>query len=347
MKTRAKQATVLGLLAAGLVASALLGTALGTVPIPLGETVRAILSHLPLVGPRLQGSVKETTAMIILVVRLPRVTLAALVGLALGVSGTAFQGLFRNPMADPYLIGVSSGAAAGAALGIALHLETTVATIGAVPLLAFAGATAAVFAVYRLARRGSRVPVTDLLLSGVAVGALLSALVSAVTVFSQRDLRQIVFWLMGGFSGRGWEHVIAAAPYILVGVGILAYHARDLNALLLGEEAAEHLGISVERLKRWLLVATTMATGAAVAASGVIGFVGLVIPHAIRLIVGPDHRLLLPASGLAGAILLILADLVARTLIPPSEIPVGIITALLGGPFFIYLLRRSRRGAGG
>jgi len=342
VKGRVNPGLALGLLVAGLVLSIILGTAFGTVPIPIGETFRAILSRLPLAG-RLASGVRETSLTIILAVRLPRVILAALVGLALGVSGTALQGLFRNPMADPYLIGVSSGAAAGAAVGIAMHLETRATTIGAVPLLAFGGATTTVFVVYRLARRGSRVPVTDLLLAGVAVGALLSALVSAITVFSQRDFRQIIFWLMGSFSGRGWDYVVAVVPYILAGAIVLVFHARDLNALQLGEEAAAHLGIEVEGLKRWLVMATTLATGAAVASSGVIGFVGLVVPHALRLILGPDHRTLLPAAGVAGAILLVLADLLARAAIPPAEIPVGIITALLGGPFFIYLLRRSRR----
>lgn len=343
MKRRANPAAAIGLLLAGLAVSIILGTAFGTVPIPIGETFRAIISPLPLAG-SLGAGVRETTLTIILAVRLPRVILAALVGLALGVSGTAFQGLFRNPMADPYLIGVSSGAAAGAVVGIAMHLEARAVTMGVVPLLAFAGATATVFVVYRLARRGNRVPVADLLLAGVAVGAVLSALVSAITVFSQRDLRQIIFWLMGGFSGRGWDYVLAVAPYILAGTAVLAFYTRDLNALQLGEEAAGHLGIEVESLKRYLIIAATLATGAAVAASGVIGFVGLVVPHALRLVLGPDHRTLLPASGLAGAVLLVLADLLARVVVPPAEIPVGIITALLGGPFFVYLLRRSRRG---
>ncbi len=343
MRRRVNPAAAIGLLLAALAFSVVLGTAFGTVSIPFGETLRALLSRLPGAG-WLGAGVRETTTTIILAVRLPRVVLAVLVGLALGVSGTAFQGLFRNPMADPYLIGVSSGAAAGAALGIALHLDARALTVWVVPLMAFTGATGTVFLVYRLARRGNRVPVADLLLAGIAVGAVLSALVSAVTVFSQRDLRQIVFWLMGGFSGRGWDYVLAVTPYIVAGTAVLGFYARDLNALQLGEEAAGHLGIEVESLKRSLILAATLATGAAVAASGVIGFVGLVVPHALRLVLGPDHRILLPTSGLAGATLLVLADLGARTVVPPAEVPVGIITALLGGPFFIYLLRRSRRG---
>ncbi|MEW6309019.1 MAG: iron ABC transporter permease [Bacillota bacterium] len=284
---------------------------------------------------------------ILLVLRLPRVLLAMVVGAALAVSGAAFQGLFRNPMADPYIIGVSAGASIGAALALALSPSFiglwVWLTHVALPVLAFAGAMVSILVVYRLAQVGRKVPVMNLLLAGVAVSSFLTAAVSAIMITSERRLWTIMFWLMGGFSGRGWSHLAAALPLFAVGGLVVWVHSRPLNAMLLGEEPAGYLGVDVDQVKRRLLFAGGMLTAAAVAVGGVIGFVGLIVPHMVRLCVGPDHRLLVPASALAGAIFLCLSDLAARVVLAPAELPVGIVTALCGSPFFIYLLRRQTR----
>jgi iron complex transport system permease protein len=247
-------------------------------------------------------------------------------------------------MADPYVIGVSSGAALGAAVAIAARPQVDLLGMGSVSAAAFLGAVVTVFVVYHIARVGRHVPVGNLLLSGVAVGAFLSALVSVVIVFSRKQLTEIVFWLMGSLAGRGWTHLFAVLPYLVLGSMVLIYYSRDLNAMLLGEEEATHLGVPVERVKRTILAAASLLTAAAVAACGIVGFVGLIVPHILRLLVGPDHRILLPVSALGGALLMVLADLAARTVVSPGELPLGVVTAVLGGPFFLYLLRRSRRG---
>lgn len=268
--------------------------------------------------------------MILWEIRLPRVIAAALVGCALAVAGTAMQGLFRNPMADPYIIGTSSGGALGATIAIVLFAGT------GRPVLAFIGAMVATFTVYFVARKGGKIPIETLLLSGVALSTLLSALLSFLMYTAGRSLHQIMFWLMGGFWNISWNDVFAALP-ILIGVAGIYLFARDLNILALNEEDATHLGVNVERVKRILLALSAFLAGIAVSIAGSIGFVGLITPHVMRLIVGPDHRVLFPAAALAGAILLVWADTLTRTF--TSDMPVGIITACFGAPFFIYLLR--------
>lgn len=254
------------------------------------------------------------------------------------------QGLLRNPMADPYVIGVSAGASVGAAAAFVLLGSIgwggSALGLGITPLFAFVGAALAVTIVYLIARVGNRVPIITLLLAGVALNTVLSAVLSVLIYFAQRHLQALIYWLMGSFAGRGWVHVGAILPYFLIGSVIALCFARDLNALSLGEEAATTLGVPVERVKLLLLLAATLLTAGAVAVSGIIGFVGLLIPHLIRLLFGPDHRLLLPASALLGASFLVLADLLARSLLPTVELPVGVLTSLAGGPFFLYLLRR-------
>ncbi|HCJ10322.1 MAG TPA: iron ABC transporter [Clostridiales bacterium] len=333
-----------GVLAACLLGGALAAVGAGSVPLPAGEVVRILAHRLPWVGSGVVSDWPASHEAIILTLRLPRVLLACVVGASLAVAGGAFQGLFRNPMADPYVIGVSSGAALGAALAIAARPQVDLLGMGSVSAAAFLGAVVTVFIVYHIARVGRHVPVGNLLLSGVAVGAFLSALVSVVIVFSRRRLGEIVFWLMGSLAGRGWTHLSAVLPYLVIGSVVLVYHSRDLNAMLLGEEEATHLGIPVERVKRTILAGASLLTAAAVAACGIVGFVGLIVPHILRLVVGPDHRVLLPVSALGGALLMVLSDLAARTVVSPGELPVGVVTAVLGGPFFLYLLRRSRSG---
>jgi len=280
---------------------------------------------------------------IILEIRLPRVILAGLVGAALATAGATYQGLFRNPLADPYLIGVAQGASLGAVIGFLLPTTWHGMGVGVVPLFAFAGALVSTAVVYGLARVGKTLPVTTLILAGVALGALLGSVVSYLIISSGEKMHGIIFWLMGSFSLSQWTDVKLVLPYVAVGIGVILLYARPLNVMQLDEEQAQQLGINVERLKLVLLVAATLITAAAVSFVGTIGFVGIIIPHAVRLIWGADHRFLLPLSVLTGAIFLILADLVARTAQAPTEMPIGVITALCGAPFFLYLLRRRKR----
>lgn len=283
---------------------------------------------------------------ILLQLRLPRAILAGLVGASLGISGAIFQALFRNPMADPYIIGVSSGAAFGAAMAMAMGLRFRILGMGMVPVSAFAGALVTLLVVYRLGKVGGRLAMLTLLLAGVAVGSFLSAMVSLLTYLSSDRLHQIVFWLMGGFGHASWNYVLLVLPYFAGGFVLATFHARTLNCLMLGEETAQYLGVEVEKVKRVLLVTGALLAGVSVAAGGVIGFVGLVVPHMIRELGGSDHRTVVPATALGGAALVVLADAAARWLIAPTELPVGLITASCGAPFFIYLLRKRGRRSG-
>jgi len=274
---------------------------------------------------------------------LPRVILAGLVGAALAIAGATYQGLFRNPLADPYLIGVAQGASLGAVIGFLLPFDWRVIGFGFIPLLAFTGALLSVAIVYSLARVGKTLPVTTLILAGVALGALWGSVVSYLIITSGEKMHGIIFWLMGSFSLSDWSEVKVVLPYVVVGVAVILLYARSLNVMQLDEEQAQQLGINVEKVKLILLAAATLITAAAVCFVGTIGFVGIIIPHAVRLIWGPDYRFLLPLSVLSGALFLILADLVARTALAPMEMPIGVITAVCGAPFFLYLLRRKKR----
>ena len=331
---------ILGLLvASGAVVA--LATTVGSVHIPFFTTYRVLLSQLPLVD--IATTWPSTTETIILAIRLPRVILAGLVGAALAIAGATYQGLFRNPLADPYLIGVAQGAALGAVIGFLLPYDWHGMGSGIVPVFAFTGAIFSVAVVYSLARVGKTVPVTTLILAGVALGALWGSIVSYLIITSGEKIHGIVFWLMGSFSLSEWSEVIVVLPYVLVGVAVILLYSRSLNVMQLDEEQAQQLGVNVEKVKFILLTAATLITAAAVSFVGTIGFVGIIIPHAVRLIWGPDHRFLLPLSLLTGASFLIVADLVARTVLTPMEIPIGVITAICGVPFFLYLLRRKKR----
>ncbi len=316
--------------------SILLATAIGPVQISPLTILTILINKLSLVS-----TPQDTNEIIIFQIRLPRIILSLLVGSALAVSGVVMQGIFKNPMADPYIIGISSGAAFGASstmvLGIAIFGPYTVS------FMAFLGAITTTFVVYNIARAGGKVPVETLLLSGIALASFLSALTGLITYISGEELHQIIFWLMGGLWNANWNKVMIAFPVISFGIVLVYLFARDLNVMLLGEEPAQHLGIETEFLKKIMLIIVSLITGVAVSVSGIIGFVGLIIPHIVRILVGPDHRILIPASALTGAVFLIWTDTLARTIITPTEIPVGIITALSGAPFFIYLLRRKKR----
>ena len=318
-----------------------LATSVGSVKIPLGETWRILIDRLPFVHLGVDKS--SAAGIIIWDIRLPRVLLAGTVGMALAVAGDTYQGLFRNPLADPYLIGVAQGAALGAVIGFLLPVTGLGVTYGLIPALAFAGALASVMMVYSLARVGKMLPVSTLILAGVALGALLGAIVAYLTITSGSVMRSIIFWLSGSFALSQWSELQVVLPIVLAGSIFIMAFGRPLNIMQLDEEQAQQLGVNVERLKVVLLIVSTLITAAAVSFVGIIGFVGIIIPHAVRLIWGPDHRFLLPLSMLCGAIFLILGDLLARTLMAPTEIPIGVITAMAGAPFFLYLLRRKAR----
>jgi iron complex transport system permease protein len=323
-----------------LVACAVVATAIGSVYIPFGDVLKVCWNKLsPFNFAPVWRPVDET---IILQVRLPRVIGSALVGAGLGTAGVLFQGLLRNPMADPYIIGTSAGAALGATIAMLLPLGAAFLGFGTVPVLAFVGALATVFLVYRLARVGGKTPVVSMLLAGFVVSAMLTAVMFLVISLSDKlygKFHSVYGFLMGGVSVSGWGQISVIAPIVIVGILVARLWAFRLNAFALGEEGAAHVGVDVERSKTVFLALGSTLTAAAVSIGGLIGFVGLVIPHAMRLLLGPDHRVLIPCSAIAGGAFLVIADTLARTLNSPREIPVGIITALIGAPVFIYLLR--------
>jgi iron complex transport system permease protein len=316
-----------------------LGVALGTVAISPADTI-AILGHR-LLGIDFGRTWSPALDTIVWDLRLPRVLTAMVVGTGLAVAGATFQGLLRNPLADPYVLGTASGAALGAAIAVVIPIRATILGFGLLQALAFAGALAAVFTVYRLSRISGLSPLTSLLLTGYAVGSLLAAGLAMAMYLSGAALRQIFSYLLGGFDTASWSQLGGTLPLVVAGSIVILLRARVLNGLLLGEEAAVHLGIDVRRERAVLLAVASLVTAAAVAVSGLIGFVGLVVPHVVRLIVGPNARLVLPLSALGGAALLAFADLAARLL---GEIPVGVVTAVIGAPFFLFLLRRARTG---
>jgi iron complex transport system permease protein len=279
-------------------------------------------------------------------VRMPRLLMAIVVGAALAAAGAVMQGVFRNPLAEPGVIGISSGAAVGASAVIVFGL-TFLGPL-TLPVFAFLGGLLATIVVYTSARADGRTEVVTLVLTGIAVNAIGGAAIALFTYLgSTQEREQIVFWQLGSLNGTRWQDLAIVAPLVAVGVAVCLLLAGDLDLLALGERQAEHLGVRVERLRVVAIVVIALLTGAAVAFCGVIGFVGLVVPHLMRMLLGPGHRLLLPASALGGAVLLLAADLLARTIVPNSELPIGMITALIGGPFFFWLLRRTRRRAGG
>ncbi len=332
---------ILGLL---LLVAIWLSLALGPMSLALGDSLAAALR---LVGVPIEPAGLEQAELILAQIRLPRTLLGCAVGAVLALCGVAMQGLFRNPLADPGLVGVSSGAALGAAIAIVGSTVVPALVPGWEPyvlsVFAFVGSLVVTLLVYRLGRRNGQTHVATMLLAGIALTALAGAVVGLFTYLADdRTLRSLTFWNLGSLNGASYARLW---PLLLITVAValwLPRRAKALNALLLGESEARHLGFDVERVKRELVICTALGVGAAVAAAGLIGFVGLVVPHLMRLLVGPDHRLLLPASALAGASLLLLADVAARLVIAPAELPIGIVTALLGAPFFLYLLLRER-----
>ena len=317
---------------------------LGTAKISLEESLNIILSHIPIIGNYFHNKAfLATHNLIIFNIRLPRIILSAMVGMGLSIVGASFQAMFKNPMADPYVLGVSSGAAFGAAIAIVTGLNNSFSGVGAVTILAFIGAILTTFIVYSAAMIDKRVPTNTLLLAGISISFLLSSMISLLMVFNRQNVEKIVFWTMGSLSTANWKQVGILLPVVLVGFLILLAFSRDLNIMLTGDDSAKSLGIEVENLKKIILIVSSLVVAACVSVSGVIGFVGLIIPHIIRIIFGADHRILIPFSALGGAIFMILSDTLARTLVSPAEIPVGAITSLIGAPYFMYLLVKNKK----
>jgi iron complex transport system permease protein len=318
---------------------------LGFSRISFTTIIRILAKNLPVIGDSFNiEDIPSQLETIIIQIRLPRIISGALVGAALAAAGVAYQGIFRNPMADPYVIGASSGAGLGAAVAIVLGVGYSVLGVNTLPVFAFFGSLMTVILVYSISRVGTKVPVMNLLLSGISVSIFLSAFITLLKVIAGERLHALTFWLMGGFSYSVWNDVWTIFPLIFFGTFVIYMYARDLNILVLGEEGAQHLGVEVERVKIVLLIAGALVTASAVSVSGLIGFIGLIIPHLTRILIGPDHRILLPTSTILGSSFLVMCDAIARIIAYPAELPVGVITALAGGPFFIYLLRKKREG---
>jgi len=353
----------IGLICAASLVSAVVACGLGSFPSPPAETLRALLQA---VGIGAGQPVDPALSVVVVDIRLARVALAWLTGAALATAGCVFQGVLRNPLADAFTLGVSGGAAFGASVAIISGLGSGLAggavadslgglggSTGLLPLFALAGALLALGAVLALGKAGGGLRRETLVLAGIVVSTFLSALISLLKSLDEESVASIVFWIMGSFQGRGFEHVRLAWPYMAVGLGLVFWRARELDLLGLGEGQARLLGLDAGRSRLWLLIGASLLSGAAVAVSGVIGFVGLVVPHLLRLVIGAGHRTLLPASALLGGLLLLWSDVLARSILPGgAELPVGVVTALIGGPFFCLLLGRSgrmglRAGGGG
>lgn len=337
---------VIAALAALTMLALLISTATGASDASVIDVVMSLASGEP------SSVLSQRDRIIVFDIRLPRALLGLLIGASLAVSGTVMQGLFRNPLADPGLIGISSGAALGAVLMIVLGGMLPAAFLGvvggfALPVAAFIGGLGTTLLLYRIATRHGQTSVATMLLAGIAMAALAGA-VTGILIYmaDDRQLRDVTFWNLGSLAGSTWAKVVTVGPIILVSLLVLPFLARGLNAITLGEATAFHMGVKVQKLKNIAIVSVAGAVGASVAASGGIAFVGIVVPHILRMVIGPDHRYLLPASALLGGILLLAADMVARTIVAPAELPIGIITALAGAPFFLWVLLRGRASAG-
>jgi iron complex transport system permease protein len=338
------------LLVLALIITVIVSLNMGYAPIPFPDILGILGKQIPFLDRFIDfSSILPVNEAVILDVRLPRIIAGVLIGAALAAAGVLYQGVFKNPMADSYVLGVSAGAAVGASASILAGAGFVFLELRLIQVAAFIGALSAMFLVYNLARVGSRVPVTTLLLCGIAVNFFLFAVVGILEILAANRLHDIVFWLMGGYSNVYWPNIWAILPFIVIGIVASFFYVRDLNLLAMGEETAHHLGVNVEKSKQILLVLASLITAAAVSVCGLIGFVGLMIPHLTRLVIGPDHRILLPTSTIIGAIFLVLCDDLARVLstsfstMSTRDWPVGIITMLFGAPFFVLLLKRKKQ----
>ena len=326
---------------AGLAGAALLAVLVGPVRLAPGAVLVELAGRLPLV--HTSSGLSPQEAAILWQLRLPRVVLGGLVGAMLAMAGAAYQGVFRNPLADPYLLGAAAGAGLGATLAIAYGPDTSGWPVELLPIAAFAGAVAGVVGAYALGRSGGARTATTLILSGVAVAAFLTAIQTYVQQRQSETLREVYGWILGRLTTAGWHEVLLVVPYALLSTTVILLHRRLLDVLAVGDDEASSLGLRAARVRLVVVAAATLATAAAVAVSGLIGFVGIIVPHTVRLLAGSSHRLLVPLSLVAGAAFLILADLVARTVTAPAELPIGVVTAFVGAPFFALVLRTARR----
>lgn len=323
-----------------LLVTMIVSMAQGSIQIPVRHVIGIIKS---LFSGTLSSEIKETHAFILTEVRMPRIMIAALVGGTLSVIGASFQAIFKNPMADPYIMGVSSGAAFGATVGIVMGISSSYAGMSMTSVLAFAGALTTVFLVYQLARTGTKVSTTGILLAGIVVNAVLTAMMSLLMMIYHSEIDRIVTWTMGSFNAASWEQVKWLIAPVLLGNLFLLSQSRALNAMVIGDDEALNMGVSVERVKKFTLVISSFLAAFAVSVSGIIGFVGLIVPHFFRMLFGSNHKVLIPISFLGGAWFLLLCDTLARSLVPNMEVPVGIITASFGGPFFLFLLHKHKK----
>lgn len=326
-----------------LLLSIMVSLSIGTAHLPLWQVAGILGKHMPWIGGHIDAGWPQSSEQILMKVRFPRIMLGILVGASLSASGAAFQGVLRNPLADPYTLGVSSGASVGAAFLIYFGLQYALFGQWSIPVVALVTGIISLFLVLRLAQIDGKLKMETLILSGVVMQAFFGAIVSFMVALSNQVINEILFWLMGSLAMRGWSYSYVIAPYLLIGFIVLLGYARSLNLFALGERQASHLGVHVERTKLIVLIVATFITAAAVSVAGVIGFVGLVVPHLVRLLVGPDYRLILPLSAIGGGIYVLWADTIARTLLSPTEIPLGVITAFLGAPFFAYLLHKHKK----
>lgn len=327
------------ILISALIIFAIFAVTQGSVKIPVSDVLDILLKRSQ------AANVKSSHIFIVTEVRLPRILLSAFVGGVLSVIGTVFQAIFKNPMADPYVMGVSSGAAFGATLGILFGAGTSILGLSAVSFMAFLGAMTTMMIVYHLSRVGGKVSTTGILLAGIVINALLSSAISFLMLMSYNKIDQIVTWTMGSFNAASWTHVYLLIAPMLVGLAYMLSISRELNAMVVGEDDAIGIGVNVQGVKKMGLLVASLLAAVSVAVSGIIGFVGLIVPHLLRMIFGSDHRILLPTSFLGGAIFMMLCDTFARSLLENMEIPVGILTSMVGGPFFLILLQRHKRRA--
>ena len=334
-------AAPLAIACAGLAGAALVAVLVGPVRLPPGAVLAELAGRLP--GVHLRSGLTRQEAAILWELRLPRVVLGGLVGAMLAMAGAAYQGVFRNPLADPYLLGAAAGAGLGATLAIAYGPDTGSWPVDLLPMAAFAGAVAGVVAAYALGRSGGTRSATTLILSGVAVAAFLTAVQTYVQQQKAETLREVYGWILGRLTTAGWREVALVVPYALVSTVLILLHRRLLDVLAVGDDEATSLGLSASQVRLVVVGTATLATAAAVAVSGLIGFVGIIVPHTVRLVAGTSYRRLVPLSLVGGAAFLILADLVARTVAAPAELPIGVVTAFFGAPFFALVLRTSRR----
>lgn len=338
-----KRKTIFALLLVMYTALAVVATSMGTASITPYNVLIVILKSVPLIGKYIHGAITKTQFLIVFMVRMPRIIMASLIGMGLAVVGASFQSLFKNPMADPYILGISSGAALGAAFAIVIKLPIFASSFSTITIFAFAGAIVTTIMVYYIAQVNGKVTTINLLLGGSTINFLLSAVISIIMVFNQQDVNQIVFWMMGSFNASSWKNIILVAPVVLIGTVIIYFFYRDFNLMLIGEESAKSLGVETEKLKKLIIIISSMIISVCVAFSGVIGFVGFLVPHMVRIVFGPNNKALIPFSALGGAMFLLLADTVSRTIASPAELPVGAVTALIGCPYFIYLLIKMKK----